>query len=159
LAIVSGYMPLPPIHTLGFHFCKWANVSAEMIIERNKNFTMYGFPVDVLWMDIEWADQYSDPAGYEYFIFNPQNFTTHQILKMNSEIEASKRRLTVIVDPHIKAISNYAVWEDGIVLEDEKQTSANWTNIFVRDPLTNQPFYGDCWPGNSSWIDFLNENA
>jgi len=22
-----------------------------------------------------------------------------------------------------------------------------------------QPFYGDCWPGNSTWIDFLNENA
>lgn len=21
------------------------------------------------------------------------------------------------------------------------------------------PFYGDCWPGNSTWIDFLNENA
>lgn len=56
LALVSGYAPLPLLHMLGFHFCKWANVSAEMIIERNHNFTNYGFPVDVLWMDIEWAD-------------------------------------------------------------------------------------------------------
>lgn len=32
------------------------------------------------------------------------------------------------------------------------------TNIFIRNPdFTN--FYGDCWPGNSTWIDFLNENA
>ena len=22
-----------------------------------------------------------------------------------------------------------------------------------------KPFYGDCWPGNSTWIDFLNTNA
>lgn len=57
LAIVSGYVPMTPIHMLGFHFCKWANVSAEMIMERNRNFTDFGFPVDVLWMDIEWADQ------------------------------------------------------------------------------------------------------
>ena len=71
LAIVSGFAPLAMVQTLGFHFCKWANVSAEMMIERNRNFTEYGFPVDVLWMDIEWADQYSEPTGYEYFKFNP----------------------------------------------------------------------------------------
>jgi len=27
-----------------------------MIIDRNRNFTKFGFPIDVLWMDIEWAD-------------------------------------------------------------------------------------------------------
>jgi alpha 1,3-glucosidase len=53
-------VPLPQHHALGYHFCKWANVSAEMIIERNRNFTEFGFPLDVLWMDIEWADQYSE---------------------------------------------------------------------------------------------------
>jgi len=32
------------------------------------------------------------------------------------------------------------------------------TSIFVRTP--NQgTFVGDCWPGKSVWIDFLNENA
>lgn len=35
LAIVSGYVPMPQIHALGYHFCKWANVSAEMIMQRN----------------------------------------------------------------------------------------------------------------------------
>jgi alpha 1,3-glucosidase len=52
LIICSTYS----IHTLGFHFCKWANVSAEIIMARNRNFTEYGFPVDVFWMDIEWSD-------------------------------------------------------------------------------------------------------
>lgn len=44
-------------------------------MERNKNFTKFGFPLDVLWMDIEWADQKSERFGYEYFVFNPENFT------------------------------------------------------------------------------------
>lgn len=55
LATVSGFAYLPPLHTLGFHFCKWAPVSADMLMERNKKFTDYGFPIDVLWSDIEWA--------------------------------------------------------------------------------------------------------
>jgi alpha-glucosidase (family GH31 glycosyl hydrolase) len=72
LAIISGYVPLPQYHALGYHFSKWIkSVSAEMIIERNRNFTEFGFPLDVLWMDIEWADQYSEEKNVEYFIFNP----------------------------------------------------------------------------------------
>ena len=117
LAIVSGFVPLTMVQTLGFHFCKWANVSAEMMIERNRNFTEHGFPLDVLWMDIEWADQYSDPAGYEYFKFNPQNFTKTQIAQMNEEVEAAHRRITVITDPHIKASEEYFVYANGIELE------------------------------------------
>lgn len=87
-----------------------------MMIERNRNFTEYGFPLDVLWMDIEWADQYSDPSGYEYYKFNPQNFTDAQIVQMNYEIEAAGRRITVIVDPHIKASADYFVYANGMEL-------------------------------------------
>ena len=59
LAIISGFVPLPPIYTLGFHFSKYASVSADIMMQRNKDFTSHGFPVDVLWIDIQWADQNS----------------------------------------------------------------------------------------------------
>jgi alpha-glucosidase (family GH31 glycosyl hydrolase) len=62
---------MTPIHMLGFHFCKWYNISADMMIKRNRDFTNYGFPVDVLWMDIEWADKNNEINGTEFFIFNP----------------------------------------------------------------------------------------
>lgn len=55
LATISGFAPLPLVHTLGYHFCKWNSVSADILMDRNQNFTKYGFPVDVLWSDIEWA--------------------------------------------------------------------------------------------------------
>ena len=72
-----------------------------MIMERNRLFTENKFPVDVLWMDINWADQYN-MGNYQYFKFNPANFTKVSIKQMNDQIEASNRRITVIVDPHIK---------------------------------------------------------
>ena len=53
------------------------------MIDRNKKFTEGNFPVDVLWMDIEWADQ-RNQGNYQYFYFNPTNFTTKGIEDMNS---------------------------------------------------------------------------
>lgn len=40
---------------------------------------------------------------------------------MNSEIEASGRRITVIVDPHIKVSDDYAVYTNGIALQNQDQ--------------------------------------
>ena len=56
LSTVTGFAPLPPLHTLGFHFSKYDEASAEIIMQRNRDFTDYQFPVDVLVMDIQWAD-------------------------------------------------------------------------------------------------------
>ena len=84
VSTITGFAPLPPLHTLGFHFSKWDGVSAEIIMERNKNFTDFNFPVDVLVMDIEWAMQNNKARDYQYFKFNPANFTADQIEKMNS---------------------------------------------------------------------------
>lgn len=79
---------------------------------------------------------------------------------MNSEIEAAGRRIVVIVDPHIKASDDYFVYNEGMEMQEEQPEQGNYKNIFVRAGAGSQaPFYGDCWPGNSTWIDFLNTNA
>lgn len=124
-------------------------------MQRNRDFTDFQFPVDVLVMDIQWADVDSAEAGYEYFQFNPQNFTTTDLAQMNEEVAAEGRYMTTILDPHIKVSDDYFVYADGQTLE--KASTAN--SIFVKnvDGLTD--FEGTCWPGNSVWIDFLNKNA
>ena len=114
LATISGFAPMPMIQTLGFHFCKWANVSAEILMDRNRDFTEYGFPLDVVWSDIEWAQQNSSEGGYEYFRFNEQNFTDESIAMMNEQIEEQGRRITLIIDPHVKAVEDYFVYAEGI---------------------------------------------
>jgi alpha-glucosidase (family GH31 glycosyl hydrolase) len=56
LSELSGYAPIPSIPSIGFHYCKWEYNTADILIERSNNFTAYGFPVDVLWSDIEYAE-------------------------------------------------------------------------------------------------------
>ena len=63
------------------------------------------------------------------------------------------------MDPHIKVADDYFVHTEGMELQ-YLESNATVHNIFVRaNKTTRDPFYGDCWPGNSTWIDFLNENA
>ena len=49
---------MPPAWALGFHFSKWDKVSAQTIIDRNDDFSENKFQVDVLWLDIEHAQDY-----------------------------------------------------------------------------------------------------
>ena len=109
---------------------------------RNRNFTEYGFPVDVLWSDIEWAQQYDDYTGYEYFKWNPNNFTEASVMQMNDQIEEAGRRIVVIVDPHIKVADDYFVYTDGIDLQNQEQPAGNISNIFIREGLKtgSKPF-------------------
>ena len=78
---------------------------------------------------------------------------------MNKEIEEQGRRITVILDPHIKVSEDYFAYKEGMELQYQEKDE-DLTNIFVRmDRTSNRPFYGDCWPGNSTWVDFLNEHG
>src|SRR5690606_32513538 len=52
----------------------------------------------------------------------------------------------VIIDPGIKIDPNYEIYKEGV----EK-------NHFLKDG--EKLFIGKCWPGNSHFPDFLNENT
>jgi mannosyl-oligosaccharide alpha-1,3-glucosidase len=111
---------LPSINVLGFHFSKWAPVSADMVLERSQNFTKFGFPVDVLWMDIEhalWTEKETvETRDYRWFTFNPFNYSSNALSNLKEEIERSQRRLVTIIDPHINAKDEYFVYQDGLKL-------------------------------------------
>lgn len=168
LATITGFAPLPMIQTLGFHFCKWAPSSADILIDRSRSFTEHGYPLDVLWADIQWAksppeivggDETPSDDNYMYFVFNEQNFTAPKLEELHSELEDNGRRITVIVDPHIKVSSSYFVYSEGMQMQRQSSESSVH-NIFVRaNAKSSDPFEGKCWPGVSTWIDFLNENA
>ena len=59
---------MPPYYSLGFHFSKWEETSAQAIMKRDNDFIKYGFPVDVFWMDIGYAQD------KQYFIFDRNRF-------------------------------------------------------------------------------------
>ena len=55
LSELTGYAPLPPIHSLGYNFAKYEETDADKMLQRNHDFSRYGFPVDVFWFDMEYA--------------------------------------------------------------------------------------------------------
>ena len=80
------------------------------MIERSVNFTANGFPVDVLWMDIEYSQE------KEYFVFDYERFSQRSVMQMNTEIEEAQRRMVVICDPHVRASDEYFVYRDGMAI-------------------------------------------
>ena len=73
---------------------------------------------------------------------------------MNKLIFENQRRLVIITDPHIAAIEENFVYTEGLEFEAKKNNS----QIFLRT-CDGQIFYAKCWPPNSTWIDYLNEDA
>lgn len=110
LATITGHAPMPPIEALGYHFSKYADVSADIMMQRDSDFESYGFPVDVYWMDILYSQD------YQYFQFDSSKFPTEKLDLMNSQIEQNKRKMVVITDPHIKVAPGYFVYDNGIDL-------------------------------------------
>jgi hypothetical protein len=55
--------------------------------------------------------------------------------------------MVVIIDPHVKRVSDYPVYSKGQELD-----------VFVKNP-SNGEYEGWCWPGSSSWVDFFNPKA
>ena len=123
---ISGYTPMPPMHSLGFHFSKYEYFTAISLAERSQNFTKYGFPVDVFWMDIEHTQEHM------YFVFNDVNFTSEKLAVLDEEMENSDRFLVAITDPHLMADMKYKVYSESVALE-QTSTPDNFVNAFIRD--------------------------
>jgi len=153
LSELTGYVAMPPIHSLGFHFSKWENVTATDIVTRSHDFDHHNYPVDVFWFDIEYSQK------KQYTEFDYQNFNQKDVMLMNDVIAHAKRRFVVIVDPHIRASEEFHVYNEGLEKQHRVQKQGDIENIFVRDPAGKDPWVGNCWPGESVWFDFLNENA
>jgi len=65
----------------------------------------------------------------------------------------------IITDPHVSNTSGYLVYENGLTLQANSGPAPNITSIYVRKPDGVSTFVGNCWPGPSVWIDYLNTNA
>jgi alpha 1,3-glucosidase len=67
---------------------------------------------------------------------------------MHKTLEASKRQLVAIADPHISTHPHSKVFQLAV--------SRRKGGIFIKDKNGVLAFNGQCWPGNSVYIDFMN---
>jgi hypothetical protein len=60
-----GTIPLPPKWALGYHQCRWSYEPAARVVEIAKTFREKKIPCDVIWMDIDYMD------NFRCFTFHP----------------------------------------------------------------------------------------
>ncbi|CAB3401024.1 unnamed protein product [Caenorhabditis bovis] len=139
LATLTGTTPLPPLFSLGYHQSRWNYKDQKDVKEVHEGFIMNEIPLDVLWLDIEHTDQKA------YFTWDKDNFAKPE--EMVKELADKNRKLVTIVDPHIKKDSKYHIY---------KESKKN--KLLVKDAV-GDVYEGNCWPGDSTYIDFFNPKA
>ena len=102
--------------------------------------TKHEIPCDAIWLDIEYTD------SKKYFTWDQETFP--EAKKMLETLEKEGRKLVTIIDPHIKKDDDYFVYKDLLAKK-----------LLVMDSTGEQEYVGACWPGTSSWVDFMNPEA
>ncbi|KAL5483105.1 ROT2 [Sanghuangporus weigelae] len=139
-ARLTGTPVLPADWALGYHQCRWNYVSSEDVRSVQKRFDAEDIPVDVFWLDIEYAEE------HKYFIWDKKSFPDP--VDMIKDVEAIGRKMVIIVDPHLKRTSSYPVYSEAQDLD-----------VLIKKPDGTTEYEGWCWTGSSAWVDFFHPKS
>lgn len=93
---LTGKIPLPQLFAVAYHQCRWNYISETDVLEVQGRFDEADIPFDVIWLDIEYADQ------HKYFIWDRKNFPTPELMQEQLALRGRKVSL-VLFDPRLIA--------------------------------------------------------
>lgn len=126
---LTGRMPLPPLWSLGYNQCRYSYFPQSRVQWLADTFRAKKIPIDVLWLDIHYQDNYK-PFTWDHARFpDPE--------KMISDLRKQGIRTICIVDPHPKVEKGYAPYDMG--MEGE---------YFVKR-VDGSVYEGPVWPSKS----------
>jgi len=129
-----GATPLPPVWSLGYHQCRWGYASAGDLEGLKQRFRKDKFPVDGLWLDIDYM------RGYRVFTFADEHFPS--VENNLADLQKDGQKVVPIIDPGVKIDPEWEVYQDG-----EAQ------DVFCKNPQ-GRTFVGQVWPGDSAFVDY-----
>jgi alpha-glucosidase len=136
LSELTGTMELPPLWALGYQQARWSYVPDTRVISIADEFRARSIPCDVLWIDIDYMDE------FRIFTFDESLFPDPQGL--NGYLHDNGFKSVWILDPGVKAEpeGGYFVYDEGLAGDH-----------FIRQP-DGELFVADSWPGASVWPDY-----
>ena len=135
-----GQTPIPNIFALGYHQSRFSYEDLEEVKIIDDKFDKYEVPYDSIWLDIDHTD------NKKYFHYDIKKFPKEKTKNFFNELNQKGRKVIVILDPHIKIDNWYPVY----------YKSKN--NFFVKKEDSTD-FVGNCWSGDSSFLDFFNKET
>ncbi len=135
LQTLCGKHPRPPFWSIGMQQCRWGYKSPSTdLTEVDAKYRLNNIPLDGLWMDIDYMDQ------FRVFTFNPANFTDPK--KEFGALQAKDRHCVVILDPGVSLVRGYETFERGLAAD-----------IYCKNTENNN-YVGFVWPGATVFPDF-----
>lgn len=134
-----GQSYIPPKWAFGYGQSRWGYVNAEDIRQVANGYQQNGFPIDMIYLDIDYMQDYKD------FTINEKRFPNFPAFV--KEMKDRGIRLIPIIDAGVKVEEGYSVYEEGV----EK-------GYFCKDK-NGEPFVVGVWPGDSVLPDFFNKEV
>ncbi|SCV72067.1 BQ2448_4761 [Microbotryum intermedium] len=143
---LTGKIPMPQYFATAYHQCRWNYVNEDDVQEVQTKFDEFDIPMDVMWLDIEYAEE------HKYFVWNKDYFPTpekmqQKLIDRGRQVSFTLINLVAIVDPHIKRTSSFHVYKEAQDLD-----------VLCKDRDGNE-YRGWCWTGDSAWVDFFHPKS
>ncbi len=134
-----GQSYIPPKWAFGFGQSRWGYRNQQDIEEVLAGYEEHDFPLDMIYLDIDYMDQYMD------FTVDGEKFPDFP--KFVEKMKGKGIHLVPIIDAGVKMKEGYDVYEEGIT-----------EGYFCKDE-EGKDFVGAVWPGRVHFPDMLNDRA
>ncbi len=138
-ANLTGKTPLPPIWALGNQQSRWSYFPEARVREIAEGFRKNKIPADVIYLDIDYMDE------YRVFTWDKKRFPNPS--KMLSDLKADGFKTILIIDPGIKVDENYDVYRQG-----------KGKNVYVKNP-DGTDLIRNVWAKESVFPDFTDPKS
>ena len=134
LGKLTGTMPLPPLWALGYQQSRHSYFPQSQALGIADTMRQKNIPCDVLWLDIEYMDD------YKIFTFDEKRFPDPEGL--NEDLHKLDFKAVWMIDPGVKKEKGYDVYDSG-------DAGDHW----VLDK-NGKEFNGEVWPGQCAFPDY-----
>jgi alpha-glucosidase (family GH31 glycosyl hydrolase) len=135
---VVGAPHLPPLWSLGFHQCRWGYHTLEEVQAVVAGYEKAGIPLQTMWSDIDYMDQYRD------WTVDPTRYPADKFKTFIDGLHEKGMTYVTIVDPGISNTDpNYGPFVRG-----------NEMDVWIREPSGARAYQGHVWPGLVYFPDF-----
>lgn len=139
LGVLTGTIAMPPKWAVGYHQCRYSYNPESRVKEIVNGFRDRKLPADVIWMDIDYMDE------YRVFTFDEEQFPDPAGL--NAWLDEKGFSNIWMIDPGVKKETGYSIYDSGTALDV-------WTKN-----AKGETFTGEVWPGVCVFPDYFNEDV
>lgn len=136
---LTGKSYIAPFWAFGYQQSRWSYMNEDEVRSVVEGYRSNGMPIDAVYLDIDYMDNYKD------FTVSEEKFP--QFKSFTDEMKARDIHLVPIIDAGVKIEKGYDIYEEGVK-----------NNYFCKN-AEGEDYVSAVWPGLTHFPDFFNADA